>query len=134
MDNEELYLQLKSVLSAQLKTFTQLEKMQNEILRLIRSQINFQELMTLLNHKEKMVMGVAQISAESRPLIAEWLQRKEELMKEPFYAEMDRLLDEISQRVEAIKKMDEEMTAILNPPRDEDQNPEDLLNAYRALL
>jgi hypothetical protein len=134
MEAQELFNELSSILKVQLDTFSKLEMMQKSILKLLDNAINFNELMTLLGHKEKLVLGVAELSEKSRPYIAEWMQRKDELVKESFFVDVENLLDKITVKVESIKSMDEKMTAILNPKEEKEQNPEDLLNAYRALL
>ena len=134
MENLDLANRLKTILKDQIHKYSELKKMQSSIMELLNSPLQFQDLMNLLKHKEAMVQNIAEVSNEARPFVSEWMQLGLNEKSAQDQNEVDGLLNQLTQLVEEIKVLDEKMIAILNPPRKEkEEDPQDLLNAYRAL-
>lgn len=135
MSELKVFDDLQSLLSQQLGLFESVFSLQESLIELLNSSTNFPKVMELLAQKEKLVSEIAKNSEEHKPFIADWMQRKSEFSQNPKYDIIEQQLNQIEQSVSRIQVLDEQMLAFFQSKdnSEEDNNPLNLIHAYRGL-
>lgn len=135
MSELKVLYDLEGLLQSQLDLFDQVQSVQENILSQLGEQINFAKVMELLSQKEELVKSISQNSEEHKPFIADYMQRKTEFTDHPKSQLIENLLSQIETKVELIQIQDEKMVSFFQskPASQADQDPNNLINAYRGL-
>lgn len=126
---------LEVLLNSQLLLFSQVQSVQESILSHLSEEINFSKVMALLNQKEDLVKAISKNSEEHKPFISDYMQRKAEFTSHPQSELIENLLSQIETKVALIQSQDEKMVSFFQskPSSEADQDPNNLINAYRGL-
>ena len=132
----ELIEKLSTFLKIQLTLFSRVVEANDKMKEVLNNPQEFQAFMDLLDTKNKTIEEIQEKSQMGSPLIAEYMQLKLEKNGEVEGREdVDNLLREIEGKVEAIKVQDEYMMGVFKEKlgTDKPQNPNDIINAFRAM-
>lgn len=135
MSELKVFDDLESLLTLQIELFEKVAQLQNLILETLNSGANFAKVMELLTQKETVVAEISKNSEEHKPFIADWMQRKHEFADHPQFPKIETLLSKIESCVQDIHEQDDKMMKFFQstPKSQADQDPQNLINAYRGL-
>jgi hypothetical protein len=120
---------LCSSLNSQLEIYKQIHTLQSDLLRDLDSKNDLAQIMALLAQKNSLLDNVREENARSAPYVDEWIQRKEEMLGDPLYADIEQIISEIEKLVLELRGQDEVMLQRF----DQQSQSKNRIDAFRAL-
>ncbi len=132
---ETLFSRLGELLDAQIDGFRAMTQAQQALSEALAKGEEVASLLEMLRRKEEMLAAIRAKSLEARPLIADWMQRKAELVLEPEYDGIASRLAELEKLVNELQRQEERWMEQFRPTPTTagDIDPDNRINAFRAL-
>ena len=132
---ETLFIRLGELLDAQIDGFRAMTQAQQALAEALGKGEEVASLLEMLRRKEEMLTAIRAKSQEARPLIADWMQRKAELVREPEYDGIASRLAELESLVNELQRQEESWMEQFRPTPTAagDIDPDNRINAFRAL-
>jgi hypothetical protein len=140
---EQLILDINRMLKRQVLLFAQMDTIQTDIIQslaLPSAQRNYQHVIDCLQKKEDFLEQINTVKHQNADVLAAFMQQKEQLKSLPDYKDTMELLNDLERVVQTIREQDVSMANLFSQIAKEektnnpgDSNPQNRLNAFRAM-
>lgn len=140
MANSQLIPRLLEFLEVQIHSFDQMESLQDKLDNALSGSQPLDKILQLLDTKAKLVDELSSRTVAARPLVATWVEMRQELQGNADYSRVEKCLDAVEIRVKALRLREEKLIAgfskyVEAPPTPEERQrrSKQILDAWRAL-